>query len=458
MSFRKIYSLLLVFVMVISIAGCGGGSSDKPTSKQKASNENNGTERKYEGEKLVVWSFTDELLPAKEAFEEEYGCEVEVSITPNEDYPQTIKPVLESGQGAPDVFTAEAGYVLDFVNADYYENLSQPPYHADALKNDYVDYVYATGSDYDGNVRALSWQMTTGGIFYRRSVAKEVFGTDDPKAIGDKLSSLDKLFQTAEELNAAGYRIFSGEADLRWFTNPDQIPWVDENNRLTIPDSRIDYLDYSKRLRDEELTALATEWSPAWFGGMYGPIQVGESGEETTVFAYALPTWGLHYVLKTSTPEETADGETPKNPTWGDWAVTSGPCSYYWGGTWLGVYKNSKKKEMAWDFVKFIAHDEEPFLYDWLKETGDVTSILSIQEKYAEGFEESFLGGQNHVKFFIEGGKAIDPKRMTKYDKDLDNYWNSARDDYINGLKTKEEAIQGFKEAAKAAYPDIQIN
>lgn len=465
---KKIIALLLSLVLVFSLAACGDSGDDADTGSTDAgtTTDNGGDEapepsdegateeeaKMYEGETLSVWSFTDELKPAIEYFEEKFGVTVELTIMPTEDYTQAIKPVLQSGVGAPDVYTAEAAFVEEFVNNGFFLDLSAE-FGVDAWASEYTDYVFKTGTDYDGSVRALSWQMTPGGIFYRRSLAKEVLGTDDPAEVAAMFSTFDGLFEVGDKMKAAGYKLFPDTGAFRHFTNPDQVPWVDENNVLQIPQAKIDYFEYSMKLDKEGLTAEAGEWSPAWFGGMYGPITVGETEEETQVFAYTLPTWGLHYVLKTAQPEGAESG----NPTAGDWAVAPGPNSYFWGGTWLGVYKDSEKKDLAFEFVRLMAHDKE-FLEGWLNETGDVTSILEIQESYVDGFSEDFLGGQNHVEFFVEAGKAIDSNRITKYDMDLDALYGSAVSDYVEGLTpTVEEAIEVFKDGVRAAYPEIII-
>ena len=48
------------------------------------------------------------------------------------------------------------------------------------------------------------------------------------------------------------------------------------------------YFDNAKELRENNLTALAPEWSPSWFEGMDKPIKVKEGGKETEteVFSY----------------------------------------------------------------------------------------------------------------------------------------------------------------------------
>lgn len=467
---KKILAMLLTFVMVLSLAACGG--SEEPVDNTVNNTVDNTTEeeepakddgepakddaepamemKKWEGETLVIHSFTNELEHAAAFFEEEYGATIEYTIIPTVDYQSTVLPTLETGVGAPDVYVAEAAFIKDFVNNGYWENLSQPPYNADDLEGQVVPYVLDTGKDWDGNIRALSWQMTPGGVFYRRSIALEVFGTDDPAEIGKLLADKDKFFETARTLKESGYRILPDESAFRQFTNPKQDPWVDADNNLIFSQDRIDHFDYTKTLRDEELTALAGEWSPAWFAGMYGTVQVGESGEETTVFGYTLPTWGLHYVLKTSTPEE-GGGD---NPTAGDWAVTSGPNPYYWGGTWVGLYSGSTKKEMAWDFVQLLGTPND-YLAGWLEESGDVSGIYDMQIKEAS---EPFLGGQNHQEYFQAAGAEINGAMFTEYDIQLNDLYGNAVADYLNGNMSKEEAIQGFKDAVKAAYPGINVD
>lgn len=463
---KKLLAILLTLVMVLSLAACGSTDSDEPadtpadtpveeTKDEAADEPATDTDepaaemKKWEGETLVIHSFTDELQNAAAYFEETYGATVEYTIIPTADYPQTVLPTLETGVGAPDVYVAEAAFIKDFVNNGFWENLSQAPYNAGDLEGKVTQYVLDTGKDWDGNIRALSWQMTPGGLFYRRSVALDVFGTDDPDEIGAMLASKDAFFETAAKLKDAGYRILPDESAFRHFTNPNQDPWVDENNVLQFTQDRIDHFDYTKTLRDEEYTALAGEWSAPWFAGMYGEIQIGESGDTTTVFAYALPTWGLHYVLKTSTPEE-GGGD---NPTWGDWAVTAGPNPYYWGGTWVGMYSGSTKKDMAWDFVQLLGTPND-YLKNWLMESGDVSGIYEMQVADAE---EAFLGGQNHQAYFQAAGADINGAMFTKYDQTLNELYGNAVNDYLNGTLSKEDAIQAFKDGVKAAYPEIVV-
>ncbi|WP_078551705.1 ABC transporter substrate-binding protein [Bacillus alkalicellulosilyticus] len=441
---KKVWSLVAASILSVGLlAACSGESSSSEGGSNSGSKE-----------KLTIWSFTDELEDAIEVFESRHDVDVELTIIPIEDYPTRLRPVLESGSGAPDIFTGEMAFIKDWVEQDYWENLSADPYNVDSLRGDFVEYVFDLGKNSNGEVKALSWQTTPGGIYFRRSIAKEVLGTDDPSEIGNMFTSMDGLYEVGEKMKAAGYRLFPDEGAVRWFAqgqNPQ--PWVNEKDELIMSEGRMNHFDYAKQLRELDLTAFAPEWSPAWFAAMDGPInynagwdEVDENASnEVEVFAYALPTWGLHSVLKLNTEE-----------TYGDWAVTNGPNPYFWGGTWVGIYSNSDKKELAWEFVKMMTHDEE-FLTDWATETGDVLSYLPVTSKIKDDFSDEFLGGQNNYTFFLEEAQSINPGIVTRYDQQIDAMFGNAVGDYVEGAKTKEEAIQDFYNAVKNAYPHIEL-
>jgi|SRR5690625_4413124 len=405
---------------------------------------------------LTITSFTDELQDVIDIFEEEHDVDVELQIIPTENYTTTLQPALESGKGAPDVFTGEIVYLKQWIEQDYWETLSQDPYNVDEWEDDYIDYVWDLGINTSGDLKAVSWQTTPGGIYYRRSIAEEVFGTDEPEEIGEILSTMDGVMEAGEKLKEKNYRLFPDEGSIQEFAmGQDPQPWINEDNELILSEARLSYFDYAKELRDQKYTALAPAWSPAWYESFTGPINynVGwdeidedaDTSDQTEVFGVALPTWGLHSVLKESA-EETA----------GDWAVTNGPTPYFEGGTWIGIYKESENKDLAFEFIKMLVNDAE-FLEEWVSETGDVLSYLPVTEKIKDDFSDEFLGGQNHYTFFLEEAKKIDASIVTPYDQQIGDLFGTEVGNYVEGKATKEEAIEEFYDQVKNAFPDIII-
>lgn len=440
---KKYLSLILALILVsTSLIGC--------------SSKSNTGEKSLEVDKdkvLKVWSFTDELKKPLEYFEEHYGIKTELTIVPTENYVSKIQPSLDSGVGAPDVFTGEIAWLKKWTDLPYWENLSEAPYNVDEWADDYVPYVFDLGKDNEGNVKALSWQATPGGFIYKRWIAREVWGNDDPEFVAEKLSTLDKFFEAAEELKQAGYKILPDEGALRWFAKgSDPKPWINDKKELQLTQAQLDFMDYQKKLRDNEYTAMAPEWSPSWFASMQRPVPFNggwdeleniNSNKEVEVFGYALPTWGLHFVIKPNA-ENTA----------GDWGLTAGPSPYFWGGTWIGIYSGSENKGAAWEFVKMMTHDEE-FLNWWYEETGDLLSYKPITDKVKDSASDEFLKGQNHYKFFLKEAEKIESGIVTKYDQGIDQIWGNMVIEYVEGKKTKEEAITEFYKQVKNAYPEI---
>ncbi|SIN87769.1 ABC-type glycerol-3-phosphate transport system, substrate-binding protein [Carnobacterium alterfunditum] len=438
---KKWVSVLSVAGLGLTLAGCG---EDKPD--------------------LTITSFTDELQGPIDKFEEINDVTVELQIIPTADYRQTMQPTLESGDGAPDIFTGEIAYMQQWLNADYWTDLSAEPYNVTEWEDEYVDYVYDLGKDEDGNVRAMSWQTTPGGIYYRRSIAKEVLGTDDPKEVGAMMSNMDDLFEVGAKMKEAGYALFPDEGSISKFTSfatggSDPQPWVNEDNELVVTDERLSYFDYAKTLRDEQYTALAPAWSPSWYESFNGPINYNmgweelegeaataaeaEANSQIEVFSVALPTWALDAVFKQSS-----------NANAGDWAVTNGPSSYFEGGTWLGVYEGSENKDLAFKFVEMMVHDEE-FLTERALETGDVLSYKPVTEAIKDDMSDDFLGGQNHYEFFLEEAEKIDANVVTPYDQQLNELFGTQVGAYVEGEISKEEGVQEFYNQVNNAFPDI---
>jgi hypothetical protein len=91
-------------------------------------------------------------------------------------------------------------------------------------------------------------------------------------------------------------------------------PWV-VNDKLYIDPVMEEFLDLCKVLHDNRWEGRVGQWSEGWFAGMRGELK-DEAGKPVEVFSVFLPTWGLHYVLKTNAPD-----------TAGDWAMIPGPAS-----------------------------------------------------------------------------------------------------------------------------------
>lgn len=443
MRIKKLISLVMTGMLAISFVACGSGSSKD---SEGAANKDG---------KIVVWTLSDDLKQFADYYKEKNpGKEVEVTVIAPADYPTKVTTALRGKANVPDVIVGEPQMIPNFMEAGFFEDLSQAPYNAEEYKDKIVDYVFQAGKDENGIVRALSYQVTPGGITYRRDIAKDVWGNYDPEFIAEKFKDVKTIIETAKELKDKGYRIFSDTGNLRWFVyGNDPQPWV-KDGKLMMTEDRLNYVDAAVDLYQQKLVAFAPEWSAAWYASMNGPIpldadwqelkDVDPSTAQTEVFSYALPTWGTLIIR-----------DNGQNNI-GKFGVTTGPNSYFSGGTFMGISSYSKNKEAAWDFLKFCTLNEDTANWWIEKSKGDVVSYIPALESHKD-MENEALGGQKSYAFWLEEANKIDYSLVTKYDDQIGKFFGQAIESIQKGEMSKEDALKDFYKNISTVYPEIEV-
>jgi len=390
---------------------------------------------------LVVWSFTDELgemilgtgtNPVSWYYTKAFpDVKIDYSMTPTEQFPSRLDPVLASGRGAPDVFALESAFVRKYVESGLLLDLTDI-YERNRSK--LLAYPVEVGS-FEGKVYGMSWQAAPGALFYRRSLAKKYLGDDDPAFVQTFFTDLPKFLETAKLLKDSSDGVcvvVSSLGDLQFpFYSARRDPWV-VNGKLVVDPVLDQYFEISKTLHDNRWEGRVGQWSEGWSAGMNGNLK-DEDGNAVEVFSYFLPTWGLHYVLKNNAPD-----------TAGDWAMCPGPVPYRWGGTWVGAFKGTKKPEAAKALIEWLTTDDR-FLEAWAREKGDLVSNMSVVNRIKDNFSEAFLGGQNHYAEFAEMALGVNGRLTQGTDDVIQALFQEALTAYVNGEKPKAQAIEDFK-------------
>lgn len=466
MKIKKFTAMALAGIMTLSLAACGNGNktadnssntgksdsaaaSTASKSDTDSSGEVSDHDKATNGESLVIWTLADDLKQFAKRYTEATGVDIQVEVIAPADYSTKLTSALGAKSKEVDVIVGEPQMLLNFFEAGFFSDLSE--LDADA-KSQIVDYVYEAGKDENGVLRALSYQVTPGAIIYRRDLAQEIFGTDDPDAMSAKFKDFDTILQTAQEVKDAGYRIFSDSGNLRWYANAGS-PWV-KDGVLQVSDAKLGYMDAAVKLYQDELVAFAPEWSAAWYASMAGelPLDAGwsdlaelEGAEMTQVFSYSLPSWGALIVRDNA------------NDNKGNFGICSGPCSYFGGGTFIGVSEYSEHKDTAADFVRFCTLNEDTAQW-WLETSnGDVVSNKAVLEANKDYENESF-GNQKTYEFYTKEAQNIDYSIVTKYDDTIGNFWGASIEAIQKGEMTKEEAIEDFYMQVETTFPEITVN
>ncbi len=486
MKLRKLMAIMLAGTMVFGLTACGGSgsgsssgsnsnadsgsaSSEAAAGDEGASDDESasGDTASAAGEKLVVWTLAKDLETFAEHYMESHpDVAIETVVIEPANYVTKVQTALNGGQKEPDIIVGEPQMLEDFYDAGYFEDLNQAPYNAQDYADQIVDYVWEVGQDADGIQRAISYQITPAGIYYRRDIAQEVFGTEDPDEIGKLFADYPTILDTAQKLKSKGYRIFASDAEISYFSGDSA--WVIDGV-LNVDQGRYDYQDLCVSLYQDDLTAYANQWSTPWYQAMAGEVPIlsadiqnyaddsvnvwdaeqfaeaTEGMDKTEVFAFGLPSWGV--LTMRDNVQDTS----------GKWGVCAGPAYGFGGGTFIGISSQSERKDLAWDFLKFCTLDEETSNW-WIEVSeGDTVSLIPVLEAHAED-PNSVYGGQQLYKFWLEQAKGIDYSKVTRYDKAIGDAWASATTSIKTGEKTKEEALAEFYDVIESTYPEITVN
>ncbi|MCF0131040.1 MAG: extracellular solute-binding protein, partial [Pseudobutyrivibrio sp.] len=178
MKLKRAMATLLAGTMLLTTA-CGASSSAGNDSKAPAAND---ASAEAGDNKLVVWTLANDLIDFGERFQEQTGVEVETVVIEPADYPTKVQTALLADEKEPDIIVGEPQMLEDFYDMGFFADLDQ--FGAQDYADQIVDYVWKVGQDSSGVQRAISYQITPAGMYYRRDIAQEVFGTEDPAEIG----------------------------------------------------------------------------------------------------------------------------------------------------------------------------------------------------------------------------------------------------------------------------------
>jgi len=404
---------------------------------------------------INIYTFTDEvpkMLDKYIASHPDFGYTINATIIATTDglyQPALDQALAAGGKDAPDMYCAESAFVLKYTQGDMSSYAAKyADLGIDVAKEtkdaDIAQYTIDIGTrPSDGALVGLGYQATGGAFIYRRSLAIDTWGTDDPAVIKDKIGpGWDKFFAAAAELKAKGYGIVSGDGDI-WHAVENSSPtgWI-VDGKLNIDPAREAFLDLSMKLKENGYHNDTRDWQEAWYADMAG------TGAQP-IFGFFGPAWLINYVMAGN-----SGGTKAGEGTYGDWAVCEPPVGFFWGGTWVLANKDSSKLEAVGKLIDWITLQtgDDSLQYMWANGTlngegGTKDTVASGTVMAKSNGTLDFLGGQNMFDVFVPANQFANGKNLTQYDETINNLWRDQVRQYTAGNITRDEAIAAFKQA-----------
>ena len=451
---KKLIALLLALVMVFALCACGQQAAPAPAAEKPAeapaaeapAAEAPAAEEAAEGKVFNIYAWNEEF---KGFFEKYYtvpeGVTVNWIITPSDNgaYQQKLDQALLSQADAAaddkvDMFLAESDYIQKYAESDFTQDITK--LGVTDFSNAYK-YTVQAASDENGVVKGVSFQCCPSALIYRRSIAKDVLGTDDPAEVQAKLDSWEKFEAVAADAKAKGYYMTASFAETyRPFSNNCSMPWVNENNELQFDPMILAWIAQTEKFVENGYTLADS--------GIWDQPKNDQMFADGKTMCFFGPAWYFNFCM--------GNAQDPEKGCSGDWAICEGPAAHFWGGTWLMAPAGTDNPTMLADIMNTFINDED-VCSKLVANEAQFSNNQAVNAKFADdpSFGSEFLGGQNPVAVFSAMTDNIVWQFHTMYDQACNEDLQSNLQQYFQGIVDKETALNNYYLALQEKYPEL---
>lgn len=433
---KKTISVVLATAMaVVLAAGCSSGSG-----KVTKDTDSSGQEEKVT---LSIWSWDSSYFEAVSSAYEEAYPDVNIELTAVEwgDMQPKVQQALASGSELPVLLVMDNILIENWKEMDICEDLTK--YGFD--KTQYVDSLAEQGVTDDGKVVGVEMNVCPAGIAYKRDLAKQYFGTDDPDELFQIFNSYDAYIEKGAEVyeksNGKVHLFHSGQAVAEWLYFASEIENMD-GDTLNYTEKMTDIMSVLTRLRDANAVDSYQNGTPE---------SNATYADDSHIF-YPCPNWSPSYYIQGNDP----DGA-------GNWGIMHAPVDYNHGGAAVGITKASTdvQKKAAYELIEWITQGDGATVAR--DAVGYITPYKGLMEnqdwvKWSDSDIE-FFGGQDvaHL-YYQEIAPNMKIAAPSKWDSTFVNVRNDVAQLLMNDKDmTLDEAVKIGQEQMTQLVTDESV-
>ncbi len=406
---KKLLAGLLVLSMAVAMAV--GAGAEEPT-------------------EITIWGWNaGDIEKVFARYVEDTGANVTlnyVTVQQAEAF-QKLQTTLASGLDMPDIVPSEAGQRGTMAALDIWENFLAEPYNFD-LSNIF-EYQVNLCSNAKGELVFLPMDISSAALAYKKSLALEYLGTDDPYELAEMLPDWDAFLEKGIEVRDAS------DGKIFMFASLTGVKQVldGQNPQPVITDNKLDMtsinttLGVMEKFRDNGIVDNMDESSAAYSASYADDIHI----------FYPCASWTPAYTI------------APNDPDGADrWGLMIPPCGCYsWGGSALGIPKEAPHKDEAYAFLTWFTSLEGcKAVYD-VVHWNDSNPAMYEDENYNQLYSENF-GDQNIGQIlFVDAMQNIQVRPISEYDATMTDAWSLVIQAMISDKSlTAEGAAEMFQQ------------
>lgn len=445
---KRILSIMLAIVTIAVItAGCGSEPTPAPSGSDTASTVSAGSttsstdSNSSNGGTITMWGWNAGAIEdIFAAYKEKTGSTASldyVTVQQAEAF-QKLQTSVSAGLDLPDIVPSEIGQRGTMMDLDIWEDMSKAPYNFD--KSMVFDYFIPLCSNEKGELVCLPWDVSTAALAYKKPLAKQYLGTDDPAELEKMLSNWDEVQKVGIDVNKktnGKIFMFASLTNVKQILDGQNPAPIIENDKLDMEKSVKVTLKRMIDFRDNNVVDNIIESSPT-FSASYA--------DDTHIF-YPCASWSPNYQI------------TPNDPNGkGRWGLMIPPEGCYsWGGSGFMIPRDAKNKAEGFKLINWFLTKEGT-----ISQHDTVDYFISNKEAYqdpdfAQMKAESF-GDQNLGDIlFVRAMQNINVRPVSVYDAALTDTWNlvteAVNSDHSIGL---DAAANMFETELRNKSPELK--
>lgn len=452
---RRFLAMTLVLVLVAAIAagcqqsapGSNAASSNVPASeKQSEAPAASGAEPQANSELsgdcvLWTWSTEEAEKPMLDGFRATYpNVNVVLTSFPKDDMPMKIQTTLASGGEMPQIVFMGMEHRGKLLMLDCWEDLSADPYNLS--KSDMLDFLLPVSITPSGKWACVEGGLPAAGLSYKRDMAKQYLGTDDPDELANKFKTWDQMYEAGLKINQETGGTVYLTGSIQEFSliiggqNPE--PYV-LNGKLNIEAALSPVFDTLIKFYSAGLIGPMDMWGPEW----------NASFSEKTYLFNACAVW-FRQIIEMNAPE-----------TSGNWVLAVPPeGGFMYSGASVAIPSAAKNKEVALEYIR----------WNFLSENGAIPlrDDMGGMSAYAPLYKDDtffsnpnpFFGGQDYVKTFAQkiAPNMAKTRPVDQYDVEVQDALNAALMTIkeTNGNITSAQLIESMSAEILNKVPELK--
>jgi ABC-type glycerol-3-phosphate transport system substrate-binding protein len=384
---------------------------------------------------ITVWYYDGSISPTVEEFKRANPT-IGVDLQGFYDAEQGLLRALESGTGQPDVSIFSGGYAGMLAQRGGLLPLSEAPFDAAALKNDFVAAAWNGALDEQSKLIGMPLSVYPGTFWYRADVLAEVGVESDPEKLKERITDWPAMFAFAKAFTdkRAGASLLP-----RPFFDVF-VPQVFQQGGGLVEKSRL--LIEEKGAKPAE-QALLSRTLKLDLPGVDGEAVWNEAIRSGAIAGLFAPTWFQGRI-----------SDIYSNLV-GKWRSIPPPgAAFLQGAQYFGIPAKSTNQEAAWAFIKYCCASVEG-QNTLLRTSGDFPALRTAWADPIYDAPVSFFGNQRVYREWAKIAESAQMLTTSPYEGPIYDALYIAVRKVVDQELDVEAALQGVEQQLMKANPGL---